>query len=609
MMKKIQIAGTGILALIAALSLDGRPTPPDASSHYYLSSFPDKGLGRLHEATRNLSGGRSSVLTIDIDDMLGADIKIPKRISLVHLGAASIDLANHNMHVSGTLVASNTRIFSGNGRVHFSPSSVSQIVPQWWGENTAVNVQKALDAAAQCGAELFLPAGSYDFDRTVKWLFTETGFNARGLTVRGAGPGRTIIKNRTPSRPSLLFTTASALQDFGWFLHVEGLEITSPNRTGSTGIVIKDVWNGRITNCLISNHAFDGIEMQADLNDFGLPKTWTIDNSLIVKNGRYGINLSAPGNFTVPFNVKLDHLDIELNEMGGIFTTAELSQITHTIVAYNGTGPTSHGGIYMAGIPGYRIYENAITDSGFEANVPFDIYADRVANLTIARNDHSRIQNSGGFSEAQFIKLDGPEGALNVKVEHNQFSSGLAGPFTAILGGPDLENIDIDNNRFNIPASNIKVDLHPTTKSTRRTLGNTVLTNQTFEFANSATGIADAELRRAGPGILQANMASSIQSISSVNGQLQFDCSKGLTILHSLTENTTVQAPTNPVAGAIFNYSIFQPPTAAHTVAFDPVFKLSDVFRASGLHFSTIRFVYTGLYWVQLGAAAIDAPL
>ena len=31
--------------------------------------------------------------------------------------------------------------------------------------------------------------------------------------------------------------------------------------------------------------------------------------------------------------------------------------------------------------------------------------------------------------------------------------------------------------------------------------------------------------------------------------------------------------------------------------------------HASGLHFSTIRFVYTGLYWVQLGAAAIDAPL
>ena len=80
-------------------------------------------------------------------------------------------------------------------------------------------------------------------------------------------------------------------------------------------------------------------------------------------------------------------------------------------------------------------------------------------------------------------------------------------------------------------------------------------------------------------------------------------------MLHSLSENTTVQDPLNPVPGAVINFSILQPAGTGHTVAFRPIFKITGAFTASGLHFSTIRFVYTGLYWIQLGAAAIDAPL
>ena len=600
-----------VVLVIASLSLLGgqNPAPSDVSSHRHLSSFDNLGTGRLHQAIRTLGTQRRVVLLVDTDSTLSADLLIPDNVSLVHLGAADINLAGHNLMVKGSFSAAPTRVFTGAGTVRFAPGSVTRVVPQWWGANTADNVQRALTAAALCGAELFLPAGNYRFDSTVEWLFTDSDFDARGLTVRGDGPGRTVIQNHTAGRPSFFFGTQVALTDFGWFLRIEGLELTSPNGTGSSGIEIEDVWTGRINNCLVRGHALDGIVMRADLNDFGLPKTWTIEHSLIVKNGRYGINLAAPGSATVAYNIRLDHLDIELNGMGGIFAAAELSQITHSIIANNGTNSASHGGIYMTGITGYRVYENVIADNGFEANAPFDIYADRVANLTIARNDHARIQNTGGFSQEQFLRLDGPQGAFHVIVEHNHFGSGLGGPFTAVLGGPGLESIDLDNNRFNLPAGNTKVSLASSTKSTRRTLGDTVLTNQTIEFADSATGTGDVLLRRGGPGILHVDVASTLQSISSSGGQLQFDCSKGLTMLHSLTENTTVQIPAHPVPGAVINFSIFQPPATAHTVAFDPIFKVSGPFTASGLHFSTIRFVYTGLYWVQLGAAAIDAPL
>jgi hypothetical protein len=609
MTKKTRVAIGAVLLLAASFSLPGGRPLSDTSSHHHLSNFDDAGAGRLHRAIQTLGSRTPAVLFADANDTLSADLKIPKNITLVHLGGGNINLDGHDLTVAGAFVAAQTRVFAGAGAVRFGAGSVNQIVPQWWGDNSSQTVQKALDAAAQCGAELFMPAGNYVFDTTVQWRFTDADFDAHGLTVRGEGPGRTVIQNQAPGQPSFYFGTQVALRDFGWFLRVEGLELTSPNRTGSSGIVIEDIWTGRITNCLVSNHALDGILMKADLNDFGLPKTWTIDHSLIVKNGRYGINLAAPGNATVAFNIKIDHLDIELNEMGGIFTTAELSQITNSIIAYNGTGPASHGGIYMTGITGYRIYENMIADSGFEANAPFDIYADRVANLTIARNDHSRVQNTGGFSQEQFIKLDGPQGAFNVIVEHNQFSSGLLSPFTAVLGGPGLENIDLDNNRFNLSAGT-KFSFATTTKSTRRTLGDTVLTNQIFEFADSATGIGDVQLSRGGPGILAVGgIASKVQSIASVGGRLEFDCSKGLTMLHSLSENTTVQDPLNPVPGAVINFSILQPAGTGHTVAFRPIFKITGAFTASGLHFSTIRFVYTGLYWIQLGAAAIDAPL
>lgn len=613
MIKKNQrMTAAAVLALASLALLGGQDPgrPSDATNHYHLSSFEDVGTGRLHQAIQTLGKRTRAVLFADTDDTLGADVEIPENVSLVHLGAADIDLAGHDLTVTGAFVAAPTRIFTGSGEVRFAAGSVSRVVPQWWGDNNAGNVQTALKAAAGCGAELFLPAGQYVFDATVQWRFTDRNFDARSLTVRGEGPGHTVIQNRTNGSPSFLFATQSPIPHFAWFLHVEGLELTSPDSTGSSGIVIEDVWNGRITNCLVSDHALDGILMSADVNDFGLPKTWTIDNSLIIRNGRYGINLAAPGNATVAANVTLDHLDIELNAMGGIYAAAELSQVTHSIIANNGTGPGSHGGIYVTGIPGYWVYENMVADCGFEANVPFDIYADRLSNLTIARNDHSRVPQTGGSSQDQFIRLNGANGAFNVIVEHNQFSSGLPSPFTAILGGPGLKSIDLDNNIFNLAAGNVQFSFANTTKSTRRTLGDTVLTNQEISFGNSATGIGDVRLRRGGPGILTVEgIASTTQSLSSTGGMLQIDCSKGLTILHSLSENTTLQTPLNPVPGAVINLSVFQPQATSHSIAFAPIFKITGPFTASGLHFSTIRFVYTGLYWVQLGAAAIDAPL
>jgi len=69
-----------------------------------------------------------------------------------------------------------------------------------------------------------------------------------------------------------------------------------------------------------------------------------------------------------------------------------------------------------------------------------------------------------------------------------------------------------------------------------------------------------------------------------------------------------VQPPVNATTGTMLNLVIFQG-LADHTVSFDPIFKCTGPFSVNQITFSTIQFVYTGLYWVQLGEAALSAPL
>ncbi|MCP4837705.1 MAG: hypothetical protein GY895_23415, partial [Phycisphaera sp.] len=236
-----------------------------------------------------------AVIRVDIDDVLHGALKVPPNIALVHEGASLIDLAGQRLEIAGSFDATQAQIFFGVGKVSLAPGSTRQVLPQWWGGNDSDSVQAAMDVALACGAEVFLPAGSYTFDSTVEAYFEDTDFNAQALKVRGDGPGRTVIENRVASGAAFYFGTRNPIAQQAWFLTVEGLEVTSRSGRGQRGIEVEDVWNGRISDCLISDQAVDGLVMRADQNDFGLPKTWTIERSLIVRNGRYGIYMGAAG--------------------------------------------------------------------------------------------------------------------------------------------------------------------------------------------------------------------------------------------------------------------------------------------------------------------------
>ncbi|MHC4844678.1 MAG: right-handed parallel beta-helix repeat-containing protein [Planctomycetota bacterium] len=585
-----------------------------ASDHYRLSQFGDVGNGRLHLAVATI-GAQRAVLFLDTDDTLGDDVTVPDDLALVHLGGGTINLDGQSLDVNGAFIGSQARVFrdtGGTGEVRFAPGSVSRVIPQWWGDNTDESVQLALDAAAECGAELFLPAGTYVFDAKVEFLFTEIGFDTRALTIRGDGPGHTVIDNQSAGEPSFSFGTAEPAAQWAWFLTVEGLDLTSSTGTGSAGLEARDVWIGRIADCRVGDHAGDGILLLATLNDFATPKTWTIERSLIVQNGGYGIRLDSVTN-ELSYNVILDQLDVELNAEGGIYAASEQLKVTNSIFAYNGSGLSSNGGIHVTGLPGFTPYGNLIAGCAFEGNRPYSVYADRAANLTITRNEFSRVLQFGvPQPEAQFIRLNGPQGVDNAIIEHNQFGSGIPGPFTAIVGGPGLRNADIDNNVFNLnfASGDTRFVFAPGTQTTYRQFGDTVLTNQTISFADPATGTADVVLDRGATGMLSVSggFLDGMQNVSAVGGSLLIDCSLGLTVIHSLPNNIVVQPPANAAPGAVLNLVIFQG-FDDFTVSFDPIFKRSEPFSVDQASFSTVQFVYTGLYWVQLGAASLSAPL
>ncbi|MDE0916505.1 MAG: right-handed parallel beta-helix repeat-containing protein [Planctomycetota bacterium] len=582
-----------------------------AGNHHYLSKFKDAGNGRLDRAIQVL-GSHPAVLLVDIADGLGRDITVPSNVELVHFGSSQLDLNGHLLNVQGSFLGGQSWLFTGGGTVTFSPGSVGRVVPQWWGANTSASVQKALDAAAECGAELFLPAGTYVFDTKVEFLFSELGFDSRALTIRGAGPGRTVIDNQSAGEPSFSFRTADPASQWGWFLTVEGLDLTSSTGTGSAGIEARDIWIGRIADCRVADHAGDGILLLAELNDYATPKTWTIERSLIVQNGGYGIRLDSVTN-ELPYMVLLDQLDVELNAEGGIYAASEQLKVTNSIFAYNGSGPTSKGGVYVTGITGFTPYGNLIEGCAFEGNRPYSVYADRAANLTIARNEFSRVLQFGvPQPDDYFIRLDGPQGVDNAIIEHNQFGSGVQGPFTAIVGGPGLRNADLDNNVFNLnfAAGDTRFVFAQGTPSTYRAFGDTVLTNQSISFADPGTGNADVVLDRGGPGMLlvTGGVVDGFQVVQAFRDSLSVDCSLGLTALHTLSDNTVVLPPVNATTGAVLNLLMYQG-SNNYAVSFDPIFKSTGLFSVNPLTFSTIQFVYTGLYWVQLGEAALSAPL
>ena len=584
-------------------------------SHHYLSRFTDSGSGRLAAAVDGI-GPAPAVLVVDIDDALRGDVTVPATIHLVHFGAAQIDLAGHELEIDGGLFARKNQLFAGVGDVVFATGTMERILPQWWGSNTSQSVQKALTAAVDCGAELFLPTGEYIFTESVGHDFAHTALDIHSFSVHGAGPGHTVIHNQTAGGPALRFETVNAPTDWAWFITIGGLEITTTG-SGGNGIEVADAWNGRIHDCFIHDLGGDGIFMQSGaVADVCLCKTWNIERSVIFSNSGYGIHLQGNDYEEVSYNIIMDQLDVECNAAGGIYAAVERAQITNSVLAYNGADASSHGGIHVTGVVGHWVHNNIIAGNGFEANYPYDIYVDRAVETSIEQNGFARISFLGKIQPDNFIVLGNPDslpnaGAINVEVKLNKFRSAYpASPFTAIKGSPELTNVELDNNIFHIESSDRRFDFHEDTKVTYSDFGDKAFTNQAIRFASPGTGEIDTYIERGSAGVVRVTggVANALQTVQSIGGAIAIDCAKGLSVVHTLSENTTVWPPANATSGVVLNVIVFQG-TGSYTIGFDPIFKVAEPFTVSGLHYSTIRFIYTGLYWIQLGGAAIDAPL
>jgi hypothetical protein len=175
----------------------------------------------------------------------------------------------------------------------------------------------AIQAAINAAYSVFLPSGTY---RITSPLVIPTG--TTGMTLRGAGRGRTIIKNEG---------TGIAIQSVGngstgnWNITIS--DLTVRGQAGTTiGIFFDLTYHSQIERVEVSNHGGTGILVRRGFyNDITSP--W------IHQNGEHGILFGATSNAC---NVVGGH--IERNVQDGIFVYSEgAADRTHGVSILNTT--------------------------------------------------------------------------------------------------------------------------------------------------------------------------------------------------------------------------------------------------------------------------------
>lgn len=89
------------------------------------------------------------------------------------------------------------------------------------------------------------------------------------------------------------------------------------------------------------------------------------------------------------------------------------------------------------------------------------------------------------------------------------------------------------------------------------------------------------------------------KTVTSSAGAIAVDCSLGTGIFHTLTESTTVSAPTKMIPGTELKFVFYQSTGNSYTIAWNAIFKLNEVISATSEKYSTVSFIYNGTNWVE----------
>lgn len=444
-------------ALVHSAPLPSAPPIPAAAS------VNARAYGSISAA---ISAAHGKTLVISDLQKLSGDIVIPSDVSLsITKGGAIVNPAKYTVTIAGPFTAGLYKVFEGfrQGDIHFIDGSVKEVSPQWWGENSAASINKAINAFPK----VFCPPGLYLIESEVLLNSNTHLRGVRGETVfqrpRGVRYAGKNIAGVTYADPFMIgfhtygsgnysartnvtvegitvdgnsYNSTDSGRMAGIYLHsgshlsVIDCEVKNLGRTAdfvlSIGIAFSWVKDGVIKKCQSHDNSGDGINVFAFNQDVVVTENETYRNGVagIEVEGRLGTSYTLPRNkrIVVTRNYAHDNAGAPWGAGGsyghGILVTwSDDVVVSDNVVSAN---TIWIGAITVMGSTNIVIRNNSITGNlsaspvdptgyGIGIFAQYDVYGDNGVNRNINIANNSILNNRNGIfvRDAQDVSIVG----------------------------------------------------------------------------------------------------------------------------------------------------------------------------------------------------------
>lgn len=622
---------------------------------------------RFKDATVTIGANPGRIV---ISESITADenYTVPSNVIVCPLpgGTISVD-ATFTVTINGPIDAGPWQIFDGAGDIALGPGGNRVVYPEWWGcepGGTAASnytaLVKAIAAAITRGAILQFQPGQYDYDTTLDLTFY-TRLEGAG-SVRDTGITTTL--NYTGAGNAIqLDNGAGGVGTYIRFVAIRHMRIQALNATAI--LYIAGGWQGRYEDLLLKG---DTVNTAKGIHLVGDPSQgvyYNVFRDIDIEGCVDAVDLDGDdsGTGTARGNVNLFERVRAASYTGAGWTIKGAE--TNTFILCLGESASGEYGLRILGdcfrMAFYSCYfeYNTIADidtqqaglSGIPAMHGCRYSGGAVKNGSQVTRYDWRLDSYSKLASTEFIRafLNVPDRLTTSQDESDYNGSGSNGSFTGGSGYNTNDVIQLDDN------SEITVDAE---------VGN-VVTEFTVSFIGASTGVEDGttlnqksvappggtgftltpgtnnittggveaeeryKMNRSGvqswgdgtnptdtqiarfasdnPGLrVSPGVYNEVQEVFSSSNQLDVDCSDGWEVRHTLTENTTVQLPTNHVNGQMLTYVFRQDVGNSYTVSFVSAFELNngDFYMPEGVgsnRYASITFKFHGGYseWVE----------
>jgi hypothetical protein len=163
--------------------------------------------------------------------------------------------------------------------------------------------QAAFDVANASGGQIFIPPGDYVLTSAVTFEYAATLTNGRGLSIRGCGPGVSIIRCQHTGA-AFSFTSSSGIaHSYGKISGLKFYHTGAPSRSG-TGILADNIAYWTLDDLLFYNLEY-AVRATDILN--------TTFNRVVIRTTKYGVYLEGQVDASPPNSVTFN--DCVLSEI------------------------------------------------------------------------------------------------------------------------------------------------------------------------------------------------------------------------------------------------------------------------------------------------------